>query len=130
MSLTADSERPPSPDHDALVVQRCVKCGHVPNFPRVACPRCFGEMELRTIPGIGQVQTYAIVQRTHDDRFVARLPIMLALIKLEEGRELISTIVGEDRLSTTVGSAVVVAPPALNWSSLRQFVLTAPDQPK
>jgi len=40
---------------------------------------------------------------------------------LEEGAQVVSTIVGEDRLDTAVGSAVVSA--GGGWSSLPQFRL-------
>lgn len=93
----------------ALTLQRCPACGHVPSFPRVACPSCFGPLEAHSASGRGRVRTYTIVRRPHHERFVAHLPIVMALIELEDGVEIISTIVGDNRLETSIGSRVAVA---------------------
>jgi uncharacterized OB-fold protein len=106
----------------ALRLQRCSACGHVPNFPRVACPSCFGPLEVLTASGRGRVRTYTVVRRPHHQRFVAHLPIVVALIELEEGVAVISTIVGENRLDTSIDAPVAVARHG-RWSPLAQFSL-------
>lgn len=108
-------------DH-GLRLQRCPACGHVPSFARVACPSCFGPLEPMSASGRGRVRTYAVIRRPHHERFRAHLPIVMALIELEEGVELISTIVGEDRLDTSIGARVAVARHGC-WSPLVQFSL-------
>ena len=109
---------------DGLRLQRCPACGHVPSFPRVACPSCFGPLEALSASGRGRIRTYAVIRRPHHERFVKHLPIVMALIELEEGVELISAIVGENRLDTAIGAPVVVARHG-RWSPLVQFSLEA-----
>jgi uncharacterized OB-fold protein len=107
---------------DALILQRCPACGHVPSFPRVACPSCFGPLEAVSASGRGRVRTYTVIRRSHHERFAAHLPIVMALIELEDGVELISTIVGENRVDTSIGARVAVARHG-RWSPLVQFSL-------
>jgi uncharacterized OB-fold protein len=107
---------------DVLTLQRCPACGHVPSFPRVACPSCFEPLRAFAASGRGRVRTYAVIRRPHNERFLAHLPIVMALIELEEGSEVISTIVGENRLDTAIDARVAVARHG-NWSPLVQFSL-------
>jgi uncharacterized protein len=107
---------------DGLRLQRCRACGRVPSFPRVACPSCFAPLEAFSASGRGRVRTYAVIRRTHHERFFAHLPIVMALVELEEGVELISTIVGESRLDTSIAAPVAVARHG-RWSPLVQFSL-------
>jgi uncharacterized OB-fold protein len=106
----------------ALRLQRCPACGHVPSFPRVACPSCFEPLEALSASGRGRVRTYAVIRRPHHERFLAHLPIVMALIELDEGVELISTIVSENRLDTAIDARVAVARHGC-WSPLVQFSL-------
>jgi uncharacterized OB-fold protein len=107
-----------------LVLQRCRVCGEVPNYPRVACPFCLGELEWLAASGRGRVVTYTVVHRPADHAYRQYVPIVMALIALEEGAETISTVVGEDRLETAIGSEVQLAADE-RWSSLPQFRLRA-----
>jgi uncharacterized OB-fold protein len=104
---------------NGLMIQRCTVCGHFPNFPRVACPHCFGELTWRRSPGKGAVASFTAVHRPQHERFTPYVPIVMALIALDEGSELIATIVGEERFGIAIGSRVRVA--ANGWSSLPQF---------
>jgi uncharacterized OB-fold protein len=104
------------------VLQRCRSCGHRPSFPRVACPRCLGELEWIEASGGGRVRTFTVIRRPHHARFAAHVPIVMALIDVDEGAQVISTIVGEDRLDTSIGARVAVADGGV-WSTLPQFRL-------
>jgi uncharacterized OB-fold protein len=105
-----------------LRLQRCPACGAVPEFPRIACPRCFGELEWVELSGRGTVFTFGVVRRPHHERFQPELPIVLAVIDLDEGGRLISNVVGDDRLETEIGSAVELATSG-GFSQLPQFRL-------
>ena len=104
----------------ALMLQRCSACGFVPNFPRIACPACLGELDWFEASGRGCVETFTVVHRPHHHDYDSHVPIVLALIALEEGAETISTVVGADRLETEIGAAVRVT---RGWSTLPQFEL-------
>ena len=105
-----------------LRLQRCPACGSVPEFPRIACPRCFGELEWVDFSGRGTVYSFGVVRRPHHERFQPELPIVLAIVDLEEGGRLISNVVGDDRLETGIGSTVELATSG-GFSQLPQFRL-------
>jgi uncharacterized protein len=110
----------------SLLLQRCRSCGHVPTFPRIACSQCLAELEWFEASGRGTVESFTVIRRPHSARFADHVPIVMALIRLEEGSELISTIVGDNPLAATVGSPVRMAADG-GWSALPQFRL-APEE--
>jgi uncharacterized OB-fold protein len=103
-------------------VQRCRACATVPEFPRIACPGCLGELEWFEATGRGRVFSFGVVRRPHDARFEPELPIVLAVVELDEGAMLISAIVGDDRLETAIGSPVTIAAER-RFATLPQFRL-------
>jgi uncharacterized OB-fold protein len=105
-----------------LRLQRCPACGSVPEFPRIACPGCFRELEWVDFSGRGTVYSFGVVRRPHHERFQPQLPIVLAIVDLEEGGRLISNVVGDDRLETAIGSTVELATSG-GFSQLPQFRL-------
>lgn len=105
-----------------LMLQRCTACGHVPNFPRVGCPRCLGALEWFEGSGRGEVVTFTVVHRP-DHRYDQHVPIVMALLRLAEGAETIATIVGDDRLEAGIGAQVEVT--GDGWSELPQFTLVS-----
>lgn len=107
-----------------LRLQRCPACGEVPGFPRIACPGCLGELEWVEASGRGHVVSFAVVRRPHHERFAPHLPVLLAVVELEEGAQVVSTIVGDDRLETSIGAEVVVATEE-RFAPLPQFRLVA-----
>jgi uncharacterized OB-fold protein len=105
-----------------LLRQSCAACGCVPSYPRVACPSCFEPLEWFEASGGGTIRTYSVLQRTHSDKYVEHLPIVLVRVELDEGGELISTLVGPGRLGAEIGAAVQFAG-SEGWSTLPQFRL-------
>jgi hypothetical protein len=105
-----------------LRLQRCRACGAVPEFPRIACPRCLGELEWIRASGRGRVVTFAVVRRPHHARFDELVPIVLAVVELPEGAHVVSSVVGDDRLDTAIDAAVVFARDG-GWSALPQYRL-------
>ena len=116
---------PPTEAENSLPLQRCTRCGRHPNFPRIRCPFCFGELTWTTSDGTGTIVDLTIVRRTHDRRYEAYLPIVMAHIALSEGVEMIATIIGENRLAARIGHRVGVCPHR-SWSTLPQFALLHP----
>ncbi len=106
-----------------LTLQRCGECDYVAGFWRIGCPRCLGELQDVDAAGAGEVTTFSIVHRWVT-RFEEQYPIVLAIILLEEGVEVVSSIVGDNRLDVEVGSRVVLAEEG--WSTKPQFALAAP----
>jgi uncharacterized OB-fold protein len=108
-------------ERGALSLQFCRACELWNWFPRVACPSCFRDaLEWRDASGEGRLVSVAVVRRTHHAVYEPHLPIVLVLIELDEGCEMVSTIVGDDRLEAKIGDRVRVASDG-RWSELPQF---------
>jgi uncharacterized OB-fold protein len=101
-------------------LQRCLACGWIPNFPRVCCTRCLGELEWFTGSGAGIITACAVVRRTHAERYEPRVPIVMSHVRLAEGPEVIASIVGDNRLTAEIGMQVTRAGSGA-WSALPQF---------
>lgn len=113
---------PPAELEGPLPLQRCQSCSRHPNYPRIRCPFCFGELEWISSNGHGAVVDVAIVRRPHDARYEPYVPIVMAHIALDEDVEVIASIIGENRLDVKIGDRVVAAT-EVGWSTLRQFEL-------
>jgi uncharacterized OB-fold protein len=113
---------PPAEIDARLPLQRCRSCGRHPNYPRIRCPFCLGELEWTSSDGSGTVVDLAIVRRPHDTRYEPFVPIVMAHIALDEKVEVIATIIGENRLAAKIGDRVAAAAQP-GWSSLTQFEL-------
>ena len=127
MTNLDDEQRPhnaPPAELEGLPLQRCQHCGRHPNYPRILCPFCFGELEWISSKGHGAVVDFAIVRRPHDARYEPYVPIVMAHIALDEDVEVIASIIGENRLDVKIGDRVVAAR-EVGWSTLRQFELDA-----
>ena len=91
-----------------VVLQRCDSCGKVQFYPRPACRYC-GSLELtwETLSGEGSVYTYTVVHRAPFEAFAADVPYVLAVVELDEGPLLLSTIEGIEPEAVEVGMRVV-----------------------
>ena len=91
-----------------VVLQRCDSCRKVQFYPRPACRYC-GSQELtwETLSGRGSVYTYTIVHRAPFEAFAGDVPYVLAVVELDEGPLLLSTIEGIEPEAVEVGMRVV-----------------------
>ena len=93
-----------------LMLPCCGACKHVFFYPRTACPRC-----LATEPGWirgsgrGVVRVAAAVHRPPWDDLPRRTPYVVALVQLEEGPTMLSTVEGLDPGSVVPGLEVTAA---------------------
>jgi uncharacterized OB-fold protein len=134
--LNASADTPPlhnGPFLDAvsehtLRLQRCTACGCVPSYPRIACPRCFEPLGWFEPSGAGRIVSFSVLQRTHAEKYARHLPIVLVRVELEEDGEMISTLIGDDRLDVQIGASVVYAG-SCGWSTLPQFTLDRTRRP-
>jgi uncharacterized OB-fold protein len=79
----------------AMRLQRCRGCGRFVFYPRAVCPFCLsGELAWTPVSGRGTVHAFTIPHRHPHPAFAARAPYVVALIELEEGARMLSTLVG------------------------------------
>ena len=102
MDLTKPLPQPTSvtrPFWDALRahrvdLQRCRDCSAFCFYPRAACPRCWRPtLEWVTVPGAGQVYTFTVARAPTAPHFRDEVPQLIAIIELDEGPRLTTTLV-------------------------------------
>ncbi len=76
-----------------LRYRRCAGCGLAVFEPRPICPRCHGtDLPWRTSSGRGTVYSWSVVWRPQTPAF--RVPYAPAIIRLDEGFDMVSAVVG------------------------------------
>lgn len=91
-----------------LLIQFCAQCGQPRFYPRLLCPACHSA-EHRWAPATGQgtVYSYTIVRRAPLPAFADDVPYVVALIDLDEGVRMLSTVVAEPA-QVAIGARVKV----------------------
>ncbi len=81
-----------------LVIQKCMKCKKHIFYPRSICPHCMSDdMEWVESSGRGKIYSYTVAHRAGGLGFQEDVPYVVALIELDEGVRMMSTIVDCDR---------------------------------
>jgi uncharacterized OB-fold protein len=92
-----------------LRAQRCIACGHLRWPPSVLCPECLAEGgEWVALSGRGQVWSFIVVHRPQHPAFFEDVPYNVAIVELDEGVRLHTTIVGCEPDALRVGMPVEV----------------------
>ena len=82
-----------------LLIQRCVTCSQPVFYPRIACPHCGAdELAWEQACGRGTVYSYTVVMNNAPSAFIPEVPYVVAVIRLEEGVQMLSNIVEYDAL--------------------------------
>jgi uncharacterized OB-fold protein len=93
--------------HGRLLIAECSGCGKVHHYPRPFCPYCWNEdvhpVEAR---GTGTLYTYSTVYVNDLAPFKEQLPYVAAIVELDEGPRLMTTIEGVAPEQLRVGMAV------------------------
>ncbi len=77
-----------------LKIQKCKECEHPIFYPRIACPNCGSdELEWIVTSGRGKVYSYTVVENNAPSAFAQDVPYVVAVIRLEEGVQMLSNIV-------------------------------------
>lgn len=92
-----------------LLVQFCTKCNHAIHYPRALCPRCWNrDLEWRESCGRGEIYSYTVSRRAPVPAFADQIPLVVALIDLDEGARMMSNIVTDDPSKIRIGQRVRV----------------------
>jgi uncharacterized OB-fold protein len=84
-------------------IQHCAGCGSYVFYPRVICPECASrDLEWRPVTGRAALYTYTVTEPGKGDRGGE----ILAIVELEEGPRLASTLVGVDPDLVRIGMAL------------------------
>lgn len=78
----------------AIQLQHCGACGLFVYYPRALCPACFSDdLTWTPVSGRGVVHAFTIPHRHPNQAFTANGPYVVALVELDEGARLLSTLV-------------------------------------
>ena len=87
-------------------IQQCDQ-GHWLFFPRTHCPTCGSrQLEWKTVSGEGQVYTYTVARVPTLPEFSDEMPQLLAVVELNEGVHINTTMVGVQPEDLRVGQRV------------------------
>ena len=96
-------------DH-RLEIQRCDRCGRFVFYPRALCPHCHGDRLTWTeVGGHGTLYTFTVSRRAATPGLAERVPYVVALVDLDEGARMMSTVATDDVDSVRIGEPVTVA---------------------
>ena len=88
-------------------IQQCDDCRHWIFFPRLHCPRCFSKaLSWKTVSGEGELLTYTLSRVPTLPELADEVPQKLAVIQLDEGPHLNTTLVGLEENQIRIGMRV------------------------
>lgn len=92
-----------------FVVQECQECQKLNMYPKRFCPHCLSE-RLTWKPSKGRGTIYSVTTQLAGPPtgLADMLPYVIAIIQLDEGVQLMSNIVGKNRLEAKIGDPVEV----------------------
>lgn len=93
-----------------LILQTCNACERPIHYPRIACPHCGADdLGWREASGRGSIYSYTVVESNAPSAFVADMPYVVAVIRLEEGVQMLSNVVDCDPAELRCDQPVEVA---------------------
>jgi uncharacterized OB-fold protein len=80
-----------------LMIQQCQQCGRHIFYPRLCCPFCLSDrLGWIESTGRGTIYTFSVVQNNAPSAFLDDMPFVIAIVRLEEGVQMMTNIVGCD----------------------------------
>lgn len=80
-----------------LIIQQCKDCKKLIFYPRIACIHCSSEkLEWVEASGKGTIYSYTVVETNAPSAFMRDVPYVVAIVRLEEGVQMLTNIVGCD----------------------------------
>ena len=77
-----------------LLVKRCADCGKAHWYPRIFCPFCWSEnVNWEQASGKATLYTYSVVYANDLPPFNEKVPYVAAVVDLDEGPRMLSTLV-------------------------------------
>ncbi len=98
-----------------LIIQKCPDCDEYVFYPRLMCPHCTSDnLEWVAASGKGTIFSYTVVMNNSPSAFINDMPYVVALIRLDEGVQMLSNIVECDPDQLTCDMPVEVTFEKLN----------------
>jgi hypothetical protein len=78
-----------------LVIQKCGDCSQYVFYPRLLCPFCHSEaLSWVEASGKGTVYSFTVVQNNAPSAFLQDMPYVVAIVRLDEGVQMLTNIAG------------------------------------
>lgn len=88
-------------------IQHCDRCQTWVFYPRSHCPRCLDpELDWRTVSGRARLHSFTVSRPPTSGLAEEQVPELLAIVELDEGPRLTTTLVDADHAAVTVGVRV------------------------
>lgn len=85
-------------------LQSCLDCGEWVFYPRSHCNHCLSDqLEWRVVTGNATLYTFTIARQPTSPHFADEVPQLLAVVELEGGIRLTTTLVNVDESAIAVG---------------------------
>jgi uncharacterized OB-fold protein len=94
--------------HGKLMLPFCPACAMSSWPPRPHCPQCASATQWVEATGRGVVHTFTVIRQTAEPYFKARVPYVVAMIELDEGPRIMSSVIRCDVDAVHVGMPVTV----------------------
>ena len=90
-----------------LTLPHCKSCGHWVFFPRRHCDKCWSQdLEWKEVKGTGTLYTYTLTRVPTLPDFADEMPQKMAVVELDEGVRINTTLIGLDEAEIKVGMRV------------------------
>ena len=112
-----------------LTIPQCKSCGHWVFFPRRHCDKCWSQdLAWKEVKGTGTLYTYTLTRVPTLPDFADEMPQKMAVVELDEGVRINTTLIGVDESEIKVGMRVkpVFDTVSANGTALLRF--TAADK--
>ena len=85
-------------------IQRCEGCNTWVFYPRTRCPSCLSDQLIwREVSGRGVLYTYTLARQPTAPHFADETPQQLAVVELDEGVRMTSTLVNVEPSDIVIG---------------------------
>ena len=92
-----------------LALQHCDDCGAFVFYPSFVCDQCVStNLSWQDVPGHGTVESHTTVYRAFAEEFAPDVPYTVALVRLDEGVNLLTWLIGVDPEDARIGMEVEV----------------------
>jgi uncharacterized OB-fold protein len=92
-----------------LLIQRCGKCRHHQFYPRSICTACMAEdPEWVESGGHGTVRSFTVIRHPVSKAYAEEVPYVIALIQLDEGPVMMSSLLDCEPENARTGARVEV----------------------
>ena len=90
-----------------ILLKHCRDCDCVFHYPRVTCPNCLSsDLDWKQASGQGTLYTYTISRRPTHPLFADEVPQFMAVVELEEGPRITSTLLNVPEDKIQIGMAL------------------------